>query len=386
MELSAGIVVHARHGDGTHRSNDHGTAQIHRAPAGSGRRLAAGLICAVLAGSVAADPIRIATYNTELSRDGPGLLLRDILRGEDDQIPAVMAIIARVSPDILLLQGIDYDAMGYALAAFTDALETVGAAYPYQLALRPNTGIPTGLDLDGNGRLGDARDAQGYGRFNGAGGMAVLSRFPIDMGAVVDHSGFLWADLPGGQAREVLSPQALAIQRLASVAAWEVPIAVEGQVLRLLTIHATPPVFDGPEDRNGRRNADELRFWQWQIESGAVAPPFVLAGVLNADPVDGDARRETLRAMLDHPALQDPAPQSAGGGGTDTADWRDPVPGNLRASYILPSADIRVTGSGVFWPAEDDPDRALLGGSDGNGASRHRLVWIDIELQGAGQH
>ena len=332
-----------------------------------------------------ADPVRIATYNTELSRDGPGLLLRDILRGEDGQIAAVAGIIARVSPDILLLQGIDYDAGGYALAAFADALTGQGAVYPYRLALRPNTGMPTGLDLDGNGRLGEARDAQGYGRFNGAGGMAVLSRYPINMDSVVDHSGFLWADLPGGQAREVLDPAALAVQRLASVAAWEVPIEVDGQTWRLLTMHATPPVFDGPEDRNGRRNADELRFWQWRIETGAVAAPFALAGVLNADPVDGDARRETLSAMLAHPALQDPAPTSAAGG-TDTADWTDPDPGNLRVSYILPSAETRVLASGVFWPAEDTPDRPLLGGSDGNGASRNRLVWVDLELQGTGEH
>jgi len=328
-----------------------------------------------------ADPVRIATYNTELSRDGPGLLLRDILRGEDDQIAGLTGIIARVSPDILLLQGIDYDAGGFALAALADRLAGRGAVYPYRLALRPNTGMPTGLDLDGNGRLGEARDAQGYGRFNGADAMAVLSRYPIDIGAVVDHSGFLWADLPGGQAREVLSPAALAIQRLASVAAWEVPVEIDGQVLRLLTMHATPPVFDGPEDRNGRRNADELRFWQWRIETGAVTPPFVLAGVMNADPVDGDARRDVLNAMLAHPAVQDPAPASEAGG-TDTADWTDPDPGNLRVSYILPSAETRVLDSGVFWPAEDDPDWPLLGGSDGNGASRNRLVWVDIELPG----
>jgi len=339
-----------------------------------------------LAGPAIADPVRVATYNTELSRDGPGLLLRDILRGEDDQIAGVTGVIARVSPDILLLQGIDYDAGGHALAAFADALAGMGADYPYRLALRPNTGMPTGLDLDGNGRLGEARDAQGYGRFNGAGGMAVLSRLPIDRGAVVDHSGFLWADLPGGQAREVLSPEALAVQRLASVAAWEVPIEVGDQVLRLLTMHATPPVFDGPEDRNGRRNADELRFWQWQIETGAVTAPFVLAGVLNADPVDGDARREVLAAMLSDPALQDPAPVSVGGGGTDTADWADPDPGNLRVSYILPSVDTRVMDSGVFWPADDAPNRPLLGGPDGNGASRQRLVWVDIEMQGMGEH
>lgn len=288
-----------------------------------------------------------------------------------------------MNPDILLLQGIDYDADGHALAALADLLAEAGAAYPHRFALRPNTGRPTGLDLDGNGRLGEARDAQGYGRFNGADGMAVLSRFPIGPD-VVDHSAFLWRDLPGGHATDLLARDVLGVQRLASVAAWVVPVEVEGQVLRLLTTHATPPVFDGPEDRNGRRNEDELRFWQWQIESGAVEPPFALIGVFNADPVRGDARRDTLLTMLDHPALQDPAPTSAGGD-TATADFPDPDPGNLRASYILPSADLTVQGSGVFWPAPDRPGREILGGSGGNGASRHRLVWLDIEMQRAGE-
>ena len=31
--------------------------------------------------------------------------------------------------------------------------------------------------------------------------------------------------------------------------------------LHLLAHHPTPPVFDGPEDRNGRRNHDEAALW-----------------------------------------------------------------------------------------------------------------------------
>jgi hypothetical protein len=55
--------------------------------------------------------------------------------------------------------------------------------------------MATGLDLDGDGRLGGAADAQGFGEFTGQGGMAILSRHPI--GPVTDHSAFLWRDLPG---------------------------------------------------------------------------------------------------------------------------------------------------------------------------------------------
>lgn len=340
-----------------------------------------------------ADTIRIATYHTELSRDGPGLLLHDLQRGEDTQIASVIGVIAHIDADILLLQGIDHDHQAHALATLTDQLEDAGAVYPYHLSLAPNTGVPTGLDIDGDGQLGQARDAQGYGRFSGQGGMALLSRFPI--GEVRDHSRFLWRDLQDSQAPLVLTPEAMAVQRLASVAAWDVTVETPVHSLHILALHATPPVFDGPEDRNGRRNEDELWFWLRLIDGWSPdarpppEPPFVLMGVLNADPDEGEARRGALAAAMSHPVLQDPRPVSEGaaedGDATDTADWSDPDPGNLRASYIFPWAGLTVTGSGVFWPDRDDPDRALLGGSDGNGASRHRLVWLDLMLEGLGE-
>ncbi|MFV2038080.1 MAG: endonuclease/exonuclease/phosphatase family protein, partial [Paracoccaceae bacterium] len=57
----------------------------------------------------AQDSIRIATLNSGLSRDGPGLLLRDIVRGEDPQILASVGMIAASRPDVLLLTRFDYD-------------------------------------------------------------------------------------------------------------------------------------------------------------------------------------------------------------------------------------------------------------------------------------
>ena len=41
---------------------------------------------------LAADVVRIATYNPDLVRAGPGLLLQSIDRRNDDQIDAVVAI------------------------------------------------------------------------------------------------------------------------------------------------------------------------------------------------------------------------------------------------------------------------------------------------------
>ncbi|MBC7736155.1 MAG: endonuclease/exonuclease/phosphatase family protein, partial [Candidatus Saccharibacteria bacterium] len=137
-----------------------------------------------------ADTLRIATYNPELTRAGPGLLLQAIRRRHDPQVQAVVAVLARLDADVLLLTGIDYDYGQEAVAALAEALGEAGVDYPHVLALRPNTGMQTGLDLDGNGVLGEARDAQGYGRFSGSGGMAILSRRPF--GAVRNFSGLLW--------------------------------------------------------------------------------------------------------------------------------------------------------------------------------------------------
>ena len=105
------------------------------------------------------DTVRIATFAAPLSRDGPGLLLRDILKAEDSQIIAIAAVIDHIAPDILLLTDFDFDAGWAALTAFTDALDT---PYSYSFATLSNAGQQAGLDVDGDGFTGDARDALGF--------------------------------------------------------------------------------------------------------------------------------------------------------------------------------------------------------------------------------
>ncbi len=323
-----------------------------------------------------AETYRIATFAAPLSRDGPGLLLRDITKGEDSQIVAVQSVISHLDPDILVLTDFDYDLDGLALAAFADSL---GGMYLHRFASRPNSGIATGLDMDGNGRLGEARDAMGYGRFAGDGGMAILSRLEIDTQGVSDLSGVLWKDLSGATLPTTNngpfpSAQALDNLRLSSTGHWIVPVLPdEGSPFSILAFSATPPVFDGPEDMNGLRNRDELGLWDVVLDGGFGTAPdsFVIAGNANLDPIDGDGISSAMARFLSNPRLQDPLP------GKDTADWPDDGAGNLRVSYVLPSSDWRVTGAGVFWPAPDDPDAALLG-SDGLAAGPHHLVWVDI--------
>lgn len=299
--------------------------------------------------------------------------MRDILLEDDPQLAAIAAVIDEVAPDVLLLTDFDYDLEGRALAAFSQRLVD---PYPHHFALQPNSGRASGLDLDGDGRFGSARDAQGYGRFAGDGGMAILSRFPVQVRRVKDFSDLLWVDLPGAQlpVSSDLPEAMLAQQRLSSTGHWIVPVVLpDGEVLHLLAFSATPPVFDGLEDRNGLRNRDELRLWELVLDGQYGPPPekFAVLGNANLDPLKGDGISDAMVDFLANPKLQDPLP------GKPTADWGRDDLGALRVSYVLPDSQSIVTAAGVFWPAADDPLTALLGG-EGQASGPHNLVWVDI--------
>jgi endonuclease/exonuclease/phosphatase family protein len=207
-------------------------------------------------------PLRFATYNGELSRKGPGLLLRDILR-RDAPVEAVAGLIVLRDPDVLLLTGFDWDLDGRALTAFAGLLAGRGADYPYQYAPKPNAGVASGFDLDRNGILGEARDSLGYGAFTGQGAMALLSKLPLLPEQAQDFTALLWRDAPGAAPPEgYFSADIMQVLPLASVGLWDLPLLLPGGgAARVLAFYATTPLFDGEEDRNGRRNRDEMRFW-----------------------------------------------------------------------------------------------------------------------------
>lgn len=387
------------------------------------RALAAALGLCLLAAPAPAQPVpdkapgavRLALFNASLARRGAGLAWKAVAEGRD-QARAVAEIVQRVRPDILVVLELDRDPEGLALRALADRLREgeaglAGLDYPHLWTGPVNSGRPSGLDLDGDGRRGGPGDAWGWGRFPGNYGMAVLSRLPLDGAAARSFRRLRWARMPGALIPEGVWPQAaVARLRLSSKAHWDLPARLpDGRRLHLLISHPTPPVFDGPQDRNGRRNHDEIRFWDdyvsgrgWMVDdsgrAGALAEgaAFAVIGDLNADPQDGEARRGALRALLSNPRLQDPRPRSAGGaaaaraqGGAnaghagdpalDTADWSDRGgPGNLRVDYILPSAGLEATGAGVFWPVPGSPLARLVAGGRRPASSDHRLVWVDI--------
>ncbi|KUF10696.1 endonuclease [Pseudoponticoccus marisrubri] len=301
-----------------------------------------------------ADTLRLATWHGDFSRKGPGLLVK-ALAGEDP-VPG-LDLLAETGADVLLLTQIDYDAGHVALGLLQSRLFALGLEYSHVYAARPNTGRATGRDLDGDGRRGGPRDAQGFGWFAGQGGMAVLSRHPLR--AMQDLSGLLWRDLPDSAMRA--DDLGHDIQRLSSAAHWHLRVETPDGSLDLLTLAATPPVFDGPEDRNGRRNRDEVLLWAHVIDGRLGTPPdapFAVIGNLNLDPARGDGIRSAPQRLLVHPRLQDPLP------GQPTVTWDSTGP--MRVSYVLPDRQLRVAGAGVTSPAE--------------GAGPHGLVWVDLVL------
>jgi hypothetical protein len=430
--------------------------------------------------TAANDAVRVATFNLSLYSQNGGEVLARLKSGDDPQTRHLAEIIQRARPDVILLNEIDDDPQDEVLNVFCEKYLAVpqnvsaspdGPAEPLEFAHRfrapSNTGRHSGFDLGRNGAIDAdpnsdayAADAWGYGRYHGQYGMAILSKYPIDKAAVRTFQNFRWRDMPGAQLpddpatpepKDWYSAEVLEQFPLSSKSHWDVPIIVNGKRIHLLASHPTPPTFDGPEDRNGRRNHDEIRFWvdyTGPAEQGAyiyddngqrggiaaergqgsevrgqekaeredsisrdapaersppasdlrpLTPSFVILGDLNGDPHDGDGPAG-ISALLNAPQVLKYSPPASLGaveqaklqGGAnerhrgdpahDTCDPADaPGPGNLHIDYVLPSANLKVSKAGVFWPESTDPLFKLVGVHPFPG-SDHRLVWVDLEF------
>jgi hypothetical protein len=377
----------------------------------------AALVLAPTAAAGGAD-VRFATFNASLNRNVAGQLVADLSTPNNAQAAAVAEIVQRVRPDVLLINEFDFApaAVGLFQQNYLSVPHNGAAAieYPYTYIAPSNTGIPSGKDLNNSGTVGGPDDAFGFGFFPGQFGMVVYSMHPIDPLGVRTFQLFKWKDMPGNLIPQPFySPDEVEILRLSSKSHWDLPIRIEGKTVHFLVSHPTPPVFDGPEDRNGTRNFDEIRFWADYITPGASSryiyddagkegglkpgEPFVIAGDQNSDPLDGDSIPGAIQQLIEHPLVNTKVtPESAGaveaaglqGGANlvhrsdprfDTADFADGAPGNLRADYVLPRKTLQIAGAGVFWPILADPLSRLTGVFPFP-SSDHRSVWIDVSV------
>ncbi len=355
--------------------------------------------------------IRFATYNVSLYGKQLGEVARRLESGSDPKAKNLASVIQSARPDVLLLNEVDYDADHKTLELFADKYlavdqqDSAAIQYKYRYSIASNTGVASTLDIDGNGEISGANDSWGYGVYPGQYAMAVLSRFPIDKQAVRTFQRFRWCDLPGalrpmnpGAQTSYYNDEVWSELRLSSKNHADVPIIIGDTRIHLLASHPTPPVFDGPDDHNGCRNHDEIRFWSDYLQGetaqfltddsgvkGGLGEDalFVIAGDLNSDPVNGDGRREAIFNLLQHPRLTDPKPMHllpANASESESAKPRLMTTAafggkdGMRVDYVLPSQPMSVTDAGVFWPGPQDPRRSIISASD------HRLVWVEVTL------
>lgn len=346
--------------------------------------------------------IRVATYNTSLALTTKGQLSAQLRATTYTKARQVAEIIQIIEPDIILLNEFDYDAGSTALGRFNNNYLSVSQGgqpaqnYPYRYTAPSNTGIHSGFDLDNNGQIdsspGDQNyggDAFGFGEFEGKYGMALLSKYPIDTASIRTFQLLKWQSMPGNLIPgDFYSAEEKAEFRLSSKSHWDIPVLVDGQRIHLLCSHPTPPVFDGSEDRNGRRNYDEIRLWADYLsenddyltddlgQSGGLSDGtrFILLGDQNADPTRGDSYDNAIDQWLNHPRIDssfDPerTGTSAAASRFDTATF------NLRVDYVLPSkAGLEIVDGTVFWPSTGQPGANRLTASD------HRPVYLDLNI------
>lgn len=361
--------------------------------------------------------VRFATFNVWELSSAKLARVDAVGRGTHPQLRKAAEIVQRVRPAVLLINEIDFDARERKNATlFLERYLKIPQNdqqpidYAHIFFEPVNTGVPTGLDLDNDGRANGPADAFGFGRYEGQYGMALYSQFPLDRGGVRTFQNFKWKDMPGnlmpdgtGAKPEWYSPLETAVFRLSSKSHWDLQVRVgplnrSGAVLTIhvLACHPTPPAFDGAEDRNGRRNFDEIRLWADYVAGGDRAaylvddrghcgglPPavaFVIMGDLNADP-NRDVRaygQAAIDQLLNSPRVQDPKPQRSGA--AEVAEWaRSKTADFGRIDYVLPSADLKVVDAGVFWPAPRDPLYRLI--DEPAPSSDHRLVYVDVAIE-----
>ena len=362
------------------------------------------------------DTLRFASYNVSMYGNSEGEILNQLENATQQiNLRRLAAVIKEVRPDVLVLMEIDYNSNGEVLSQFNDKLLKVdldnfeGIDYPYLYQIETNTGTISEIDIDGNGNISLPNDAYGFGNYPGQYASAILSKFPINVGAARSFQKYLWKDMPdaslpiNSDGSSYYSDEVLNVFRLSSKNHIDLPLQIsEEKMIHALISHPTPPVFDGAEDRNGKRNHDEIKLWSDYISnesylvddqgvSGGLNSneSFIVFGDLNADPEDGDSYKNAISLLLNHDRVNQTVsngtliPRSNGGAehNQSSGDSGDPSFDTsffgLRIDYVLPSADLEAIASGVFWPSSTEENYELI---KDKAASDHLMVWVDLIL------
>ena len=375
--------------------------------------------------SKAADQtVRVATFNVSIeatnyltraeiaTNPSRATVVQEALANRNHaQIKNIAEIIQLSRPDILLLNEFDYvpdpqKGVELFIRNYLNVSQNGQQSidYPYYYIAPVNTGLSTPFDFDNDGeKSGVAGDAQGFGFYPGQYAMALLSKYPIKYKEVRSLQKFLWKDMPDAlqpindDGSTWYSPEEWANIRLSSKSHWDIPVKTDKGVINIIAAHPTPPVFDGAEDRNGKRNHDEIRLISdYLSNAGYIVDDngvrgglnklarFVVLGDLNSSPDEGDSLKPAIVNLLGHSLVDSGCvPTSKAGSllkpdnpfaAQHTASW------GLRVDYVLPSKfGLSVEQCGLFWPTEKDPGHSLI--ASRKSSSDHRLVWADLLLE-----
>ncbi|BDX06571.1 endonuclease/exonuclease/phosphatase family protein [Planctobacterium marinum] len=366
--------------------------------------------------------LRIATFNIGLDQARQkGELKYKLENGGYAAAKKSAEIIQRINPDVLLINEIDGNDNGETLAQYLEKYlgksqsDQPPLEYPYIYQPDCNTGVSSGVNFRG---LENSIDNYGFGHYPGQYCMALLSRYPILDNDIHSFQNLLWKSMPDAllpklNGKNWYSADGLNNFRLSSKNHVDVPILVNGKKVNLLISHPTPPVFDGDEDSNGKRNHDEIKFWQHYINGNSawmrddngkkvngLGPDsrFVILGDLNASTVEGDVTEHNgiraITSLLHDPLMAEGFSElqkshlipKRNGNITEsdenqysqyhTAHW------GMRADYVLPSRfGMKTLTSGVYWPDQSSPQSYLVTGSSNTpSSSDHRLVWLDLAI------
>ncbi|PJG59116.1 endonuclease/exonuclease/phosphatase family protein [Aeromonas cavernicola] len=321
--------------------------------------------------------------------------------------------------------------------------DVTAISYPVLQSFATNTGLMSGYDLnlDGSTNRGPD-DAWGFGNYHGQYAFAVLSKFPIDTQQIRTFQHFKWHQMPGEQnpiIDDCNNPRApIPANRqcgdpwyddavwqqypLSSKNHVDVPVRINTaggeQVIHFLISHPTPPIFANAARHTVKHNRAEVAFWHDYIRGldymtddkgsqGGLArnAKFIIAGDLNADPLTGDGDLTAIQAVLNSPLVNQTItngtliPVSEGGpeclrnatecrrNNNRPSPERITNSSALQLDYVIPSANLAVLDSGIFWPASFEPGYHLVYATvDGKPdvakgvSSDHRLVWVDLKL------
>lgn len=364
------------------------------------------------AGARRADYTTLATYNIE------DLTTEQVQTPGDEQASAAARVIQEVRPDVLALNELvnneqestvsDVPSTPTNARAFIKNYLSVpqrddldGIDYEFVYAPKSNTGVHSEMDLDNNGAVdatpGDrtyGNDAYGFGRYPGQYALAIVSRYPIEERAIRSFRTFRWTDMPDNKIvrnpeyEVYLTDREAEHFRLSSKTHVDVPITVGERTVHALLAHPTPPVFDGPENFNGKRCHDEIRLLSDYVagydylydDSGTYGglsedASYVLLGDMNASPGNEESLDAAGTYFLDNEDFNTRRFPTSPGGAQAGSPYLTAEFG-LQVDYVLPSPDLAIHDCAVVWPSKNANKRGLR--EDVQTASDHRLVWADV--------